>query len=356
MVSTQVHRFQKRIAGLQNHHELSLKRYKTARQNYTSFSRDVLNSLVVHLSETEKRAKKSRRIAKPRASNSQVAKHGRPDCLACNLPLYSPYGNDPVSCRDGQFTAYDELQETIVERSAKNIGSYDYSMNLQICTDSVRCNEPVFPPPTFIEHNDCSLPETHKDRDICGFTSFHTVDSRGSGNHNSVYEFHSDSMYSAPRIYSDQFLSRGSSSGHFDHSDQTPNEVHPMPTCHQSRSSMTTFDLSSCLMEKNMPFCEFAPYRSLHSTLSVQDSHQSTIDKSDHSPGALRVFPGLAYSNYSGINPILASTYPTFPNHYIDYTYKPLPTLPMHFTHNSPTALSGKCLGHLSQPGDFGYT
>ncbi|CAH8524785.1 unnamed protein product [Dicrocoelium dendriticum] len=357
MVSTQVHRFQRRIADLQTHHELSLKRYKTARQNYTSFSRDVLNSLVAHLAETEKNAKNSKRVAKPRASHSQVPKHSRPHYLPCTVPNYSPYGNDPVSnCRDEKFTAYDGLPATMVDQSAKNFSSYACPVNERVCLGSARRDEPVFPPPTFFEHNDCFIPEAHHAQNTCACTDFHQLDNYSSTNLNSTHEFHPNSMYSTSRVYSGHFLPHCSSSTQFDHSYQTPTLAYSMPAWYQNKDSGTTFTLGSCLTEKDMSTSELIAYRSSHSTNDVDDIHPPAVEMLGPSPSALRVFPGLACSSHSRINPILASTYPAFSNHYIDSIYKPLPNLPLQFTQTNSDTLSGSNLGRLSQSADFAYT
>lgn len=106
MTSVQVNRFQKRVLGLQAHHNLAAQRYSVSSKNYEKFSRSMVDSLVAHLAENDKKMKKTKRISKSRGALSQVLfiyMLNLSSFRVCVLP-------DPVKS-SSQWTGFHHIQD-----------------------------------------------------------------------------------------------------------------------------------------------------------------------------------------------------------------------------------------------------
>ncbi|KER31460.1 hypothetical protein T265_12987, partial [Opisthorchis viverrini] len=344
MASAQVYRFQRRLNTLQSHHELALKRHSVSNKSYETRSRDVMNSLITHLAESEKKLKKTKRTAKPRISHPTVPKQSRCNDSANPTSSYFPYTDKSrYSCRPDQMDAPCVLQHGGREHVPFLFGENVYHHN--------HTNEPIFPPPTYAEQSGPSSPASLQ------------APSRNTS--------HPPDSYLAPKVrdskswtgvsnYSDSFHSNSAtySFGMYADHQFTPNRLlsYDLPTT-QHDSSTVPPSIYSC--PTGRPWSSFIDSHTdfTHSNESYPDDVTSrrqslrspTVHKFDsvhqkqHPYGVnnnmydhnvcgeancmandLSIFPRLHGSAYPGINPILASTYPLGPGYRADEAYRPL--------------------------------
>ncbi|KAF6776689.1 hypothetical protein AHF37_03783 [Paragonimus kellicotti] len=348
MVSAQVFRFQQRITNLQTHHELAVRRHASANKNYTLLSRDVMNSLMTHLAENDKKLKKTKRITKPRILLSQTSKHSRLNEVSDTISPYPSY-TDTSKCffRDEQYDVHNTLMPVVVDRTTANFGDCSYS---QIDPDSSiasRNHEPIFPPPTYA---DPASPQSavgyqflpQPNNSSTHFPSLKAYEDEAlSWPGGSSFTSSRNPSYvvgSAFGCFSEESCSTQQSSyalrtqpiSFVSYSDHYTSPTGISARVHWSRGSDIQDDVNyvtspnlSTTIEKPATSCirgqkqEFYSCTPISGGILFDHAHHRASYSSCNSSCSSR----CSYPVYSGINPILASTYPVVPSYHSNGSY-----------------------------------
>ncbi|KAA3681405.1 uncharacterized protein DEA37_0011901 [Paragonimus westermani] len=337
MVSAQVFRFQQRITNLQTHHELAVRRHASANRNYTLLSRDVMNSLMTHLAENDKKLKKTKRITKPRILLSQTSKHSRLNAVSDTVSPYTSY-TDASRCffRDEQYDVHNTLIPVGVDRTTANFGDYSYSQIDQDSSTPSRNHEPIFPPPTYADptsppsvvgyqflpqpnnsSNQFQNLKAYEDEALSwsGDSSYVVNSASGCFNGESCstqqtsyalktqpisFVSHSDHYASPARISSRAPWSGGSG----------------IPDDLTSTNLSTTVEkpAASCIRGQKHDFYSYTP---ISGDILFDHAHHRV----SYSSCNLSCSSHCSCPAYSGINPILASTYPVVPSYHSNGSY-----------------------------------
>ncbi|TPP62800.1 hypothetical protein FGIG_00733 [Fasciola gigantica] len=337
MTSVQVNRFQKRVLGLQTHHNLATQRHSVASKNYETFSRSMMDSLVSHLAENDKKMKKTKRITKPRGALSQGFRSTRSGEIAKPMDRFPAYTGYPSYCPTvdpcASGTTYNMLPPHFPAPEANIPENVNFEVRHPMASSPAPNKEPVFPPPTYADplasnvlvsqcpssgtdpFNDYMTGKPNFTRDYSalgldgGFTRydyFHPQHSRDLS-----YRIDGiDTYFTDPNFHTgvDQQSSRFPA--HHQSSPQTSWPTHSARELTEPLEYSDSFlsNLDPCISSCNGKYPDFYGQ---YSTKSISATSQ---DCRNYARSVrvenLTVIPCAAGSGYTGINPILASTYP----------------------------------------------
>ncbi|KAH8869882.1 hypothetical protein KSF78_0005714 [Schistosoma japonicum] len=144
MASAQVYRFQQRVFNLQSHHELASVRHCEAVSNYISQNHELMNSLMAHLKATDKNVKRTKRIAKSRTTNPQLAKSARFSGKSYAMQSQVEHLGTIHHSLPKQT---DFINQCLPEELWNNFSIPANNDNHLACNSK----EPIFPPPTYAD-------------------------------------------------------------------------------------------------------------------------------------------------------------------------------------------------------------